>query len=273
MTDHFFENEFIKLHYYRFGSGPKNMLCFHGFGMHGKQFKILNDLLGHRYTFWGFDLPFHKETKLKDDSLAALRKGFTKTQLADIIFQFCEHEKIDKYSVIGYSMGSHYATVLVEEMPERIEEYIVAAPSSLHPGNIVRFFSRNKIGNKILESLILNEKATFSLLKLIHKLGFVDEEIKSILLAEVATPELRKALYGCFTALKGVETDQDKLIKNLVQHQIKSIFVFGLRDKNYLPKIGEEFFKKYKPNQVVLLDRNHEMIDENFAKELYQILV
>ena len=75
MTDHYFENSFVKLHYYKFGSGPRHMLCFHGFGMHGKQFKLLTAQLGERYTFWGFDLFFHKETQLKDQSLATVKKG------------------------------------------------------------------------------------------------------------------------------------------------------------------------------------------------------
>jgi hypothetical protein len=46
LTDHYFENDLVKLHYYRFGRGDKIMLCFHGFGMHGKQFKLLDGELG-----------------------------------------------------------------------------------------------------------------------------------------------------------------------------------------------------------------------------------
>ena len=65
MTQHYFENDLVNLHYYKFGSGPKAMLCFHGYGMHGKQFKLLESSLGHAYTFYGFDLFFHKETMNK----------------------------------------------------------------------------------------------------------------------------------------------------------------------------------------------------------------
>jgi hypothetical protein len=81
MTEHYFEDQFVKLHYYKFGSGPQHMLCFHGFGMHGKQFKLLDTHLGHQYTFWGFDLFFHKETRLKDQSLATVKKGCKKQSL------------------------------------------------------------------------------------------------------------------------------------------------------------------------------------------------
>lgn len=273
MTNHYFENDFIKLHYYKFGSGPQHMLCFHGFGMHGKQFRVLEEKLGHKYTFWGFDLLFHKQTMLKDQSLATVKKGFSKKQLAAVINEFCIHEQIDSFSVIGYSMGTHYATGLVEEMPERINEYIVAAPSSLNPGSIVRFFGKNKVGNKILEKLILSEKVALNLLSLFKRLQLIDEAVRDILFKEVNTPELRFALYATFTSLRRFETDEDKLISAFKKHQIKSIFIFGKRDKNYLPAIGKAFFKKHTPSEIIILDENHEMINPNFATRLAGLLL
>ncbi len=159
MTGHYFENDLVNLHYYKFGNGPQNMLCFHGYGMHGKQFKILESTLGSKYTFWGFDLFFHKETKLKDQSLEAVKKGIGKKALAALFADFCEHEGIERFSVIGYSMGTHYAAIIVEELADKIDGFIVAAPSCLNPGILIPFFSKNKSGNKILEKLALNEKA------------------------------------------------------------------------------------------------------------------
>ena len=273
MTNHYFETDFIKLHYYKFGTGVKNMLCFHGFGMHGKQFRVLEEKLGDQYTFWGFDLLFHKQTVLKDSSLATIKKGITKKKLAEVISAFCAQEHISSFSVIGYSMGTHYATGLVEEMPERIEEYIVAAPSSLNPGKITRFFGKNKVGNKILEKLILSEKAALNLLGLFKRLKLIDAVVRDILFKEVNTPELRFALYATFTCLRLFETDEDKLIHALNTYQIKSIFIFGKRDKNYLPTIGKAFFKKYTPSEIIILDENHEMINQNFASRLANSLL
>src|SRR6202012_1075149 len=110
MTNHYFENDFINLHYYKFGSGDKIMLCFHGYGMHGKQFKILETTLGDQYTFIGFDLFFHKETKLKDQSLETVKKGISKKAFIDLITEFCGSQNINRFDVIGYSMGTHFAS-------------------------------------------------------------------------------------------------------------------------------------------------------------------
>lgn len=273
MTSHFFENTFIRLHYYKYGNGIQHMLCFHGFGMHGKQFKLLEEKLGDRYTFWGFDLLFHKQTKLADESLPTIKKGITKAKLAELITEFCKQQQIDRFSVIGYSMGTHYATALVEELAERIDTYIVAAPSSIEPGKVIRFFSKNRLGNKILEKVILNEKATFGLLNVLLKLHIIDERIRKVLYNEVSTAELRYAMYACLTMLRHLETNANKLIFTLKSRQIKSIFVFGSRDLNYLPAIGKRFFKKYTPTEIVVLDENHELITPIFAQRLAELLI
>jgi pimeloyl-ACP methyl ester carboxylesterase len=226
MTEHSFENDLVNLHYYKFGDGPKAMLCFHGYGMHGKQFKLLESDLGPKYTFYGFDLFFHKQTKLKDQSLSTIKKGIAKKELANLILAFCKHEGIERFSVISYSMGSHYATAVVEELGPMIDEYIVAAPMCLHPGTLIEFFSKNKIGNKLLEKLALNEKALTGLLKVFKRLRFINNEDYNILYNEIGTPELRFNLYASFTYLRFLETDELLLSNVLNEQNIKSIFIF-----------------------------------------------
>src|ERR1700744_5194388 len=266
MTDHYFENELVNLHYYQFGNGPQTMLCFHGYGMHGKQFKVLETTLGSKYTFYGFDLFFHKQTKLKDQSLQTIKTNkITKKQLALLIEEFCKYENIDRFSVIGYSMGSHYATVVAEELGNRVDEYIVAAPSSLNPGPLIRFFSKYKLGNKLLERFALSEKALIRLLNLAKGLRLIDETGRNILYKEIDTPELRFNFYACFTYLRLLETDEPQLMKALIGNRIRSIFIFGRRDIMYPPSIGKAFFAKFKQAEIVILEADHEMINENFV--------
>jgi len=273
MTEHYFESNLADLHYYKFGYGLKKMLCFHGFGMHGKQFKLLGPALGARYTFFGFDLLFHNETELKDNSLKTIKKGLLKKELAHFIVNFCRHEQIDRFSVIGYSMGSHYATTIVEELACRIDEYIVAAPSSVNPGLLIKFFVKNKYGNKILEKLVLGEKALFNVLKLARRLRMIDGVGHNIILKEINTPELRFNLYACFTYLRFLDTDETKLAKMLNEYPIKSFFIFGKKDKMYPLPTNKHFFERYNGTKVIVLDKNHEMIDQDFVSLLSDLLL
>ncbi len=272
MTSHYFENLLVKLHYYKYGNGPNAMLCFHGYGMHGKQFRILEEKLGAKYTFYGFDLFFHKETKLVNQSLEHIKRGISKKKLAELFIQFCAHEHIGQFSVIGYSMGTHYATAIVEQLAQRINEYIVAAPSALNPGVLIRFFSTNKIGNKIIEKLAHSDKAILHFLDFYRKLKLIDSKNHEILLNEIGTRELRLDFYASLTYLRFLDTDFVQLEQSLQQHQVKSIFVFGKRDKMYPKKIGNFLIPKLKSAEVIVLDENHELINKNFADTLSAIL-
>ncbi|KHJ38583.1 dihydrolipoyllysine-residue acetyltransferase component of acetoin cleaving system [Pedobacter glucosidilyticus] len=272
MTNHYYQHPIALLHYYKFGNGPKAMLCFHGYGMHGKQFKLLEEPLGSDYTFYGFDLFFHKETKLRQQDLASIKQGITKVQLAKLFTDFCDEQQIHKFSILSYSMGSHYAATIVEEAPERILEFIAAAPSSFKPGWLVIFLSRKKLGNKLLEKLALSDKGMHQLLKFIKSLKVIDQKIYEILYQEIATYELRFSFYACLTYLKHLKMNHDKLVQNLNQHQIKSIFIFGARDKNYSVKIAEATLKRIHLAKQEILDANHELVNAEFPHHLKKLL-
>jgi len=272
MTNHYFSNDLVVMHYYRFGHGPKIMFCFHGYGMHGRQFAILAETLGDQYTFYGFDLFFHRATMLKDQSVNAVKKGISKTQLAELFCDFCVAESVGRFSIIAYSMGSHYATSLVEEIPDRIEGLFIAAPSSLKPGRIITFLSSNRLGNKMLEKMALSENGMSSFLSVLKRIRIIDQKIYDILLKEVSSQELRFSFYACASYLRFLKLDADKFIEMLNQHQIRSYFIFGERDRNYPYAIGQKVIPKITLAKQVVINENHDMINRNFAKTLSDLL-
>ncbi len=272
MTNHYFENELVVMHYYKFGHGAKPMFCFHGYGMHGRQFKLLEESLGERYTFYGFDLLFHKQTKLIDQSLKAVKRGIPKQELARLFRTLCLEAGIDRFSIIAYSMGSYYASTLVEEIPEMISEVFLAAPSSFKPGWIISFLSRNKIGNKILERLALSDKGMHSLLSVLRRVHLIDQKAYDILFKEIATGELRYSFYACVSYMRFLKLDDQKFINNLNHHHIKSMFIFGERDKSYPAKIGQGIIPKITLAQELIINENHDMINANFAQTLASFL-
>lgn len=272
MTNHYFSNDLVVMHYYQFGSGPKSMFCFHGYGMHGRQFRVLEESMGDQYTFYGFDLFFHKETKLRDQSIAAVNKGITKAELGALIKEFCETAGVERFSILAYSMGSHYATSLVEEISERIEELFVAAPSSLKPGRIITFLSSNRLGNKMLKRMALSDNAMTGLLSALKKTRIIDQKAYDILLREISSPELRFSFYACVSYMRFLKLDADKFVAQLNQHHIRSVFIFGERDITYPPSIGRVLIPKIKLARQIVIDENHDMINRNFAEVLSGLL-
>jgi hypothetical protein len=137
---------------------------------------------------------------------------------------------------------------------------------------MVKCLSKYKLGNLLLEKLVLSEKSLINMLSFCKKLRIIDQAGYNILYKEIGTSELRFSLYACFTYLRFLETNEKRFIEALSQHQQKPIFIFGKRDLMYPPKIGNAFFKKFSNIQLLILDENHEMINHNFANQLTDAL-
>jgi hypothetical protein len=63
------------------------------------------------------------------------------------------------------------------------------------------------------------------------------------------------------------------LLQALNKQNIKSIFIFGKRDRSFPPGIGKNFIAKLKNAKVVVLDEGHEMIKKNFVTRLTDLLL
>lgn len=273
MTEHYFEHQLAKLHYYRFGTGPKAMLCFHGYGMHGKQFKVLEEKLGNTYTFYGFDLFFHQQTKLTKQDVEEVSRGIEKEEVLHLFMAFCDEQGIDKFSVIGYSMGTHYASVLAELSPDRLEDFILIAPSSIRPVPLMAFLCLNPVGNWFFRKLALSENGLLRLLRFCRKLKIVDDTGYTILYNEIATPDLRFCFYASGTYMRKLKGDEQKLMAVLNQLHVRSAFVFGARDLMYPPKIAKLLLPKLNHAHEVVLNETHELVNVRLADCLAQLFI
>ncbi|WP_316785525.1 alpha/beta hydrolase [Pedobacter frigiditerrae] len=272
MTDHYFNHSLVRLHYYKFGNGPKAMLCFHGFGMHGKQFSILKEKFGNDYTFYGFDLFFHKETKLQNQSIEHLKKGISKTEFCKLIIDFCDAHQIDRFSVMSYSLGTYYATVLAEFEAKRIDKLFILAPAFLKTLPIIKVFAKNKFANLFFRKLFLSEHGISIALNLFRRIRIFDLKSYHILQKEMATAELRYAFYANVTYLRHLETKPSDLIKALNLNQVKCYFVFGERDKMYPQHLADEIIPQLNFGSKIILDEDHDMVNKNLPSKIYSLI-
>lgn len=272
MTDHFFYHPLVNLHYYRFGSGKKAMLCFHGYGMHGKQFRVLTEKLGDEYTFYGFDLFFHKETKLNDNSVEHLKKGISKAEFCALINAFCTHESIDRFSIISYSLGTHYATVLAEQEASRIDKLIMMAPAFLRVFLPLRIASKNAVANYIFQKVFLSENIVKRMLKVCRKVGVFDDKGHQILLSEMGTLDLRFAFYANVTYLRHMEPNHTHLAKTLNEHQVDCYFIFGKRDPMFPSHLADRLIRSLTSVKKLVIDEDHDMVNANLPEQIYNLI-
>ncbi len=272
MTEHYFDHPAARIHFYKFGHGSRHMLGFHGYGMHGKQFKVLEEGLGSTFTFYGFDLFFHKQTRLSNKGMDEILRGISKEELKSIILDFCESQHIDRFSMIAYSMGTHYASSIIELCASRVDEYIAIAPSSLRPEPFLYFLSKNRAANFLLRKLSTSDQGMIRLLNLCKNLGIIDQRAQEILMKEIETPELRLAFYACITYLRHLDLDGEVFVASMNRAAIKSLFIFGKKDRIYPAVIGSKVLPRLQHSTKLVLDEGHELVNQQLADILIQYL-
>lgn len=266
MTKHFYEHSLATICYYKYGAGSKALLCFHGFGMHGKQFYCLEDELGSEYTFYGLDLFFHKETELKNNNIENIKRGLEPEDFTNLILDFCQYHQITDFSTISYSMGTIYASVLLDSISDRISESFFIAPSFLKVSPLLRFLAMNKVGNYFFEKLALSEKGLFNFIQFLRTTRILDHEAANILWKEVATPTLRFNLFASFTYLKKMEVDLAVLGKKMESSQKPLYFIFGAKDNNVKAKLSNLVAQNFKTANYIILAQGHDLVNRQLTK-------
>lgn len=268
MTKHFYAHALAKVCYYKFGSGTNVVLCFHGLGMHGKQFHCLADELGSEFTFYGFDLFFHKETQLVDNSLENIKKGLRPEVLATLVENFCNDHHIEKFSIMAYSMGTFYAAVLLDKLPQYIERSFLIAPSFLKTKPMLKFLASNRLGNLLFEKLALSKKGLYNLIQFIKTVRILDGASAEILWKEIATPELRFNMYANITYLRHLKVDVNSFSEKINKLNIPLYFIFGKDDKTISPNLSVKVMKNFISAKVSVLDQGHDLIHKGLTRDL-----
>lgn len=258
-----FETASSSLHYHEYGSGDEILLAFHGFGMRGTQFKVLEEALGKKYRIISFDLFFHGGTLLNDNSVQNIRKGLQSAHFSKQIAQFIDakYPQVKKVSLLSYSIGTRMALCLIENMPERIEATYLIAPDGIEPNRLLKLGGANFIINRLFYKLVYSPKTVNFLLNSLLKLRYIDESIHRILKAEFGTTETRLTCYNTITYYAQLSFDRKQIAQSINQHQLNCHLYFGKKDKLFPSKIGERFGKLLRQPNIHVFDEGHELVN------------
>lgn len=224
-----------KVHYHEYGSGSKPLLAFHGYGMTGKQFEVLNNSVLSKYQVYGIDFFFHGKSEIEgwteNQIIAGMPKAVVRTYLEE---WFKIHGK-QKISLMAYSIGASLALILVEEYPELIDELILMAPDGLSVYKGFDLLTSNSFGKYFFRRATKSKWLAPSLLKNLKRFRFIDDSLYNIAYNEIDTEKKRLDVYYTLNLLRLLKPDTRKVAQLINQHKIKCTLIFG-RDDQLFPK-------------------------------------
>ena len=113
-----------KIAYIKEGNGKKALIFLHGLSSNSDAWFRNIETLDKDFTCIAIDLPgFGKSYKNAEE--------FTATYFASIVKEFAEKMKIDKFTLVGHSMGGQTAIKFAAKYPEKLDKLILIAPAGI----------------------------------------------------------------------------------------------------------------------------------------------
>lgn len=250
----------------RFGSGPKVALAFHGFGRSYHDYQSLAEHLGDDFTIIGCNLFLHGNSLIPEYRVD--NNPISVEELGNFFAEMLNSIGVERFSLIGYSLGGNIALSLFETLHARVDNLLLFAPDGIRTGRWYHFVSRNWFGRRIYKRIVKNPKPFFGLVKFLNKIGLISDRLKHFVLEHMQTQEQRELVYNVWNTFRRLKVNVGELCKRLDEANTKSVLVFGNYDRVIQPTIGEKLQQQIKRPVVHYVDFGHLLLD----KKIYEAL-
>lgn len=246
-----------RIQYCCWGTGPKLLFCFHGYGESANSFSFLEDALGKDHTLVAIDLPFHGQTDWKEglffnppDLLALLEEITTRLP-----------GRKGPWTLLAYSMGGRVALHLLQLAPEKIGKLALLAPDGLQVNPWYWLATQTGPGNRLFRFTMAHPAWFFFLLRAGNALKCVNPGIYKFTIRYIDDVKVRRNLYERWTTMKGFRP-RLSVIRNIIRSQNISIqLVYGQYDRIIRPGKGERFRRGIENHCALLvLPTGHQLL-------------
>lgn len=237
-----FQHNDIKLHYRKIGNGKKSIVAFHGFTRDSKDYELFKPFTSKEYTIYSIDLFYHGKTQFDGKKW----KSFSKKDLKEIFELFLEHLNLDRFEVLGYSMGGRVALFLLEQFSQRINHLYLMAPDGLKTNFWNWFVTSTRTGKGIYGLAISNPGIVYGISATGQKLNLLPKSMDKFLEINFSRKGLRLRIYRVWQLYKDITFSQDKLAKLILEHKIDVDLIVGHKDPVVKPEMCEDFYLKIK---------------------------
>lgn len=257
LKENFIDHGNSRLHYAKAGSGVTPLLLFHGFGQNHRVFEQWVQALGNKYSLFAFDLFFHGQSTWPD------RDALEKNQWKEIIHSFLIKEKIDRFSVLGFSLGGKFALSTVEAFPEKIIALYLLAPDGIKTSPWYNLATYPLVGRYFFKSMILKPGRLHSIAKVLRSFNLVDKGVLRFAESQMNTEEKRRRVYYSWVYFRHLKFNLPRLAQLLNNHQILLVMAVGKYDKIIEAKNMSRLLSHVANYRFEIIDSGHNDLLEN----------
>jgi pimeloyl-ACP methyl ester carboxylesterase len=224
------------------GNGSETILAFHGFGRHAKDFIVFEPLLRANQRIISVNLFAHGKSVFPEERID--KNPITKSEWHQLLSVFLTHLGIEKFHLLGYSMGGRICLTILEIMPQKILDFLLIAPDGLKLNWLYRFASGTMLGRKIYRSIIDRPRWLFVLAKILNKTGILNDKLHRFVHVHLDTREKRQLVYDAWLIYKKLFPNLELVAQAIIECQLRGNLIFGEYDSVITPRLSERLTKK-----------------------------
>ena len=261
----FFEFEGAKLHWWRWGTGPKVMLAFHGFGQHGQFYYPFAKALSDTHTIWSFDMFFHGQSVWPDP-----RKPLTREFWHRLIQAFLNEYKIDRFELSGYSMGGKFVLAALEKFAPRIDRLLMIAPDGIRTSFWYSMATYPSWARRFFRSLVEKPEPFYKLISNLERYRLMDKGILRFADWHMSNPDKRMKVYNSWTVFSPLRFNMRQIAELIQNNHIHMEMYLGRYDKIMTPQGMQRLLRHLKDYKLEVLNTGHSGLIDMVAHHLYQ---
>lgn len=240
------------LSYQQSGDGENVLLLFHGFGQHHRAFAALTEALAPHYTLYAFDLFFHGNSQWNKGE-QPLEKELWK----EIMVNFLKEHQIERFSVLGFSLGGKFALSMLELFPKQIEQIFLLAPDGIKTNFWYSLATYPLLLRQFFKSMILKPGRLHAITSVLHALRVVDKGLLRFAESQMDTQEKRERVYYSWVVFRHLHFDMRKIAGLIQDHNIQLTMIVGKHDKIITAQNMQRLLRHLRNHQLDMLDTGH----------------
>ncbi|RYD58997.1 MAG: alpha/beta hydrolase [Sphingobacteriales bacterium] len=256
-----------KLHCISIGTGPKVLVCFHGYRNNATLFTPFAAYLEKAYTIVSVDLPHHGKSNWTDHSHMHPR------DLVMLIDEIRSRYSVDKVSLLGYSLGGRVCLKAVELMPERIDKVLLIASDGLVFNPFYYFVTRTGVGRHIFSSFLTNPNRFVGVIEWAKRRNLIDASRYRFFMQYLDSDQERMLLLRIWPSMSRLIPNTKKLKDAIHKFEIPVSIYMGKHDRIIPVGLAQQFTKDMKTVKLFILDRGHRVFDAETIPKMAECLL
>ena len=257
-----------RLHYLRFGYGPRLVIAFHGYSNSAGLFLPFERHVENDCTVFSIDLPHHGLSTDWPDS-----RDFTPADIRTVVEFFCTLHGVERASLLAFSFGGRICLKIIEDMPELIERVVLAAPDGLRFNPFYYFVTRTAPGRGLFTDVLGRPQRYYRFLNALKKRGVVSparlEFARHYLENESSRGLLRKA----WPSLRYLLPRRSRVKAAIRRYKIQ-LHIFAGRHDHIIPHSDAVAFAKGAPDvHLHTLEKGHWVLDSDTIRDAAKALI